>query len=72
MTPTLRFSLLTFHSWWSSYRKNPTPVETVPPGNEPNSFTGPISATSWWYKSKWWFPKIGIPLKWMVYNGKPY
>ncbi len=24
------------------------------------------------WKYIWVFPKIGVPLKWMVYNGKPY
>ena len=42
--------------------------------------TGKVNElTSWrllghenFWKGMWVFPKIGVPLKWMVYNGKPY
>ena len=37
--------------------------------------TAPSTSTTcppnWWI-SIWVFPKIGVPQKWMVYNGKPY
>ncbi len=43
-----------------------------------NSFDGstfswsPSSFFGWKLFQKWVFPKIGVPPKWVVYNGKPY